>query len=123
MRYSIILLLLLLLGQCSPQTKYDEKLSLRLDQIRKLDFYDNSIVINIDSVEYHDMSFPYWKPNDIYYQDDIVRYKYSQYAALKETKGQRPDTSRTGWKLVMGPHPYLFLRDSARIDDLQKLLM
>jgi hypothetical protein len=51
-----------------------------------------------------------------------VKYKYCQYAALKETKGQRPDTSYTVWKLDRGRHPYLFLRDTARSEDLKRLL-
>jgi hypothetical protein len=80
-------------------------------------------VIHIDSVEYHDLSFPYWKSNDTYYQYDMVRYNYCQYRVLAEsTNGHRPDTSRTDWELWRGPHPYLFLRDTARLENLKKLM-
>lgn len=115
-------MLVLCAGQCLSQRNYSTLLSLRLEQIKKLDFYDNKIVALKDSVEYRDLDFPYWKPLDTYYQDDMVKYKYCQYAALKDTKGQRPDISHDVWVIVHGPHPYLFLRDTARLEDLKLLL-
>lgn len=123
MRHFLTVLLLLCCGQCLSQVSYIEALSLRLQEIRKLDFYDNNVIFTIDSIDYHDLSFPYWNPNEIYYQDDITRYQHCQYAALKNTKGQRPDTARTAWTLVLGPHPALFLRDTARTEDLITLLL
>jgi hypothetical protein len=105
------------------QTDYDERLALRLDQIKKSDSYDDKVIFAVDSMEYQDVSNPYWKPNDVYYQGDIARYKYCSYAALRDTKGHRPDTARATWTLVWGPHPALFLRDTAKVDDLKKLLL
>jgi hypothetical protein len=123
MRYSIIILQFLFWGQSFSQNSYDEVLVVRVNQIKGVQYYDNGVVIKIDSIEYHDLSFPYWTRNDIYYQDDIVRYKYCQYAVLTDsTHGNRPDTSRTEWTLFHGPHPYLFLRDTARSEDLVKLM-
>lgn len=105
------------------QDIYKETLSLRLDQIRKLEYYDSKVVFAVDTVDYRDMSFPYWNPNEIYYQDDRSRYKYCLYIALKDTQGERPDTARTSWTLISGPHPSLFLRDTARLEDLRRLLL
>jgi hypothetical protein len=105
------------------QDSYKKTLSLRLDQIRKLEYYDNKVVFAIDTLEYHDMSFPYWNPSEIYYQDDRSRYKYRLYIALRDTQGERPDTATTSWKLMSGPHPSLFLRDTARLEDLRALLL
>jgi hypothetical protein len=60
----------------------------------------------------------------MYYQDEMVRYKYRQYVVLTDsTIGQSPDTSQNDWRLVSGPHPYLFLRDTARLEDLKNLMM
>jgi hypothetical protein len=123
MRYPLIVLISLCWIRCLSQTDYDETLAVRLDQIKKSDSYDHKVVFAIDSVEYHDMSFPFWKPNDMYYQDDIARYKYCSYAALRDSKGHRPDTARTTWTLVSRPHPALFLRDTAKVDDLKRLLL
>jgi hypothetical protein len=124
MRYALIILLVLLWRQCLSQTGYEAILSRRLEEIKKLEFYNNKVVVLIDSVEYHDLDFPYWKPNDTYYQDDMVRYKYCQYRVLKDsTRGQRPDTSSTEWAVTQGIHPYLFLRDTAKLEDLRKLTL
>jgi hypothetical protein len=124
MRCALIILLVLLWRQCLSQTGYEAILSLRLAEIKKLEFYDNKVVVLVDSVEYHDLDFPYWKPNNTYYQDDIVRYKYCQYRVLKDsTKGQKPDTSSSEWAVIQGTHPYLFLRDTAKLEDLRKLAL
>src|SRR6187455_3777402 len=123
MRYSIIVLQVLFWGQSFSQSSYDDVLVARANQIKGVQYYDNGVVIKIDSIEYHDLSFPYWTRNDTYYQDDIVRYKYCQYAVLTDsTHGNRPDISRSDWTLLHGPHPYLFLRDTARSEDLVKLV-
>src|SRR5262245_49587801 len=122
MRYSIVIIVLVL-AQCVSDTGYDKTLSQRVHQIKRLESYNNSVVVHIDSVEYHDLSFPYWKQNVTYYQDEIVRYKYCEYVVLKEnTQGQRPDIARTEWVLLHGPHPYLFLRDTAKLEDLKSLI-
>jgi len=124
MRYSIFLALVLLSGHGLSQSNYDSILSLRLEQIKKLSIYNNTVVISIDSIDYcPDACFPYWKPNITFYEDDICRYKYCQYRVIKDSvRGVRPDTAPDNWKLIDGPSPYLFLRDTAKTDDLRKLL-
>jgi hypothetical protein len=106
------------------QPSYASTLSVRLDQIKKLPDYNNTVVVWIDSIDYcPDACFPYWKPNITFYEDDICRYMNCQYRSLKDsTSGMRPDTARTYWKLREGPSPYLFLRDTCKIDDLKKLV-
>lgn len=121
MRYFAILFILSS-SQCMAQKSYDATLSLRIEQIRGLDYYDDKIVTANDTIDYHDLSYPYWKSYDTYYEDDVVKYEYCSYVALKETKGEKPGTSSTIWRVVGGPHPYLFLRDTAKLEDLRKLL-
>lgn len=125
MRYSIFIPLVLFWVQGLSQTGYDSTLLLRLEQIKKLTTYDNTVVISVDSIDYcPDACFPYWKPSIIFYADDICRYKYCRYRAIKDSvRGIRPDTARTVWELIEGPSPYLFLRDTAKTEDLQKLLL
>jgi hypothetical protein len=123
MRYLTTILFLIGWGQCLSQTNYDETLSVRLTEIKKQEFFVNNIVIHIDSVDYYDLNFPYWKVNDTYFQDDLVRYKYCLYRVLVDSSlGHRPDTSWTDWALSGGPHPYLFLRDTAKLSDLEMLM-
>ncbi|MGC3943805.1 MAG: hypothetical protein QM762_04560 [Chryseolinea sp.] len=123
MRVLILILIGLCCGKCRQRDKNsDNILSARLDQIKKLDHYDDKIVSGVDSVEYHDMSFPYWNSQDTFYTDDRTRFKYCQYAALKDNVGQRPDITPASWTLINGPHPYLYLRDTARVEDLRMLL-
>lgn len=85
--------------------------------------FDNSVVVLIDSVEYNDLRFPYWKPDYAYYLDDVSRFRHCSYEAIKDSLvGKRPDISPDSWRLRSGPHPYLFLKDTARIKDLEKLV-
>jgi hypothetical protein len=122
MRYLLFSLLFLTSGYCLSQSSYYDTLRTRLEQIKELKMYDNTVVINIiDSVDYQDLSYPYWSPNDILYEGDVARYKYCHYEALTETRGNRPDISRSQWELWKGPHPFLFLRDSANVKDLHIL--
>lgn len=124
MRYSITIILLLLWGQGLSQPSYDSTLSLRLDQIRKMTIYNNTVVVAlVDSIDYSSAAYPYWKPDITFYESDICRYKYCQYRALTDSViGIRPDTSQSNWKLIDGPPPYLYLRDTAKIEDLKKLV-
>jgi hypothetical protein len=122
MKLFTLVLLGLCLGQCGYHEDHGNILSTRLDQIKNLAHYDDKIVSGIDSVEFNDMTFPYWKSIDTFYQDDMARFNYCQYIALKDNVGQRPDTSRSSWILISGPHPYLYLRDTATVDDLKRLL-
>jgi hypothetical protein len=123
MRPFILILAGLFCGHCKKHQADDSNmLAVRLAQIKKLEHYDDKVVGGIDSADYYDMSFPYWSDRDTFYTDDMARFKYCQYAALKDNVGQRPDTSLTAWTLISGPHPYLYLRDTANVDDLRKLL-
>src|SRR5689334_18792573 len=108
MRHLIFPFVFLTSGYCISQNQYKDTLRARLEQIKRLEMYNNTVVVNvIDSVDYHDLSFPYWSPNDIFYDGDIARYNHCHYQALKETRGNRPDKSKTEWKLMKGPHPFL----------------
>lgn len=99
------------------QDKYSVKLSTRLTEIRELTEFNNGIVqFN------RECGFPCWEPGEEYFQDDMVTYKYSTYAAVIDNKGQAPDNLPDKWRLVRGPHPYLFLRDTAKTEDLKTLL-
>lgn len=122
MRLSILILVGLYFTHCGQRDKDIDILSSRLDQIKKMDHYDDKIVGGVDSLEYHDMSFPYWNSGDTFYTGDMARFKYCRYAALKDNVGQRPDTTPTSWTLIIGPHPYLYLRDTAKVEDLRMLL-
>jgi hypothetical protein len=123
MRYCLTFLLgLIACEHCVSQSSYDDKLTSRLAEIRKLDFYDHGVVFVIDSVDYNDGSHPCWKQYQMYYESDMARFKYCIYEALKDTRGHRPDTARTSWTVVFGPHPSLFLRDTARLEDIRPLL-
>lgn len=123
MRLLTLILLGLCCGQCNRYRENDRNvLSTRLDQIKKLSHYDDKVVGGIDSVEYNDMSFPYWNLIDAFYRGDIARFKYCQYVASQDNVGQRPDTSKVSWRLTNGPHPYLYLRDTARVEDLKVII-
>ena len=54
----------------------------------------------------------------------MVRFKYRLYRVLTDsTRGHRPDTCWTEWALSGGPHPYLYLRDTATVKDLRKSML
>jgi hypothetical protein len=124
MRLLTILYLLLGWEHCLSQTTYTEILARRVDQIRSLDFFNNTVVTKNDSVEYYDLDYAYWTQANTYYRDDMVRFKYRAYRVLADsTRGHRPDTCMTDWALSGGSHPYLYLRDTATVDDLRKLML
>jgi hypothetical protein len=92
------------------------RLNHRLDEIRKLTTFDNGILI------YDNAGWWPWKSTFAYYTDDIVAFKYSTYLAIADSKGIVPGTAPKIWKPIRGPHPYLFLRDTAKVEDLKKCL-
>jgi hypothetical protein len=124
MRYALIVALFTCGHLGFSQNGYNDALSERLHRIKNQRYFDNDVVTHrIDSVDYGDLSFPYWKADEKYYLDDMVRYKYSHYQALSDDlQGHRPDTARNSWSLTSGPHPYFFLRDTARSEDLLRLM-
>jgi hypothetical protein len=67
------------------QTNYDEKLLQRLDEVRELSIYDNEVVLLVDSIDYGHLRYPYWNPNELYYEGDLVRYKYCPYRVLTDS--------------------------------------
>ena len=116
MRFTVLIGLITISYSCYAQDNYGNVLTRRLDQIRQLDTFDNGIVL-------HD--WPGWIPweSDLnFYEKDIVTFKYATYLAIADSKGVIPGTAPKTWKVIRGPHPYLFLRDSAKVDDLRKLL-
>ena len=122
MKRFILLLLLTSSINCLSQIITDETLKVRIEQIKKLDLFDSKITFAIDSFDYNDLSFPYWNPDETYYQGDFARYKYILYEAKFENKGVKPTDSEIYWIKSSGPHPSLYLRDSANINDLRSLL-
>ncbi|MFN8844578.1 MAG: hypothetical protein ACK5WV_13320 [Chryseotalea sp.] len=122
MKRFILFLLLTSPINCLSQTSTDETLKSRIEQIKKLDLFDSKIIFAIDSFDYNDLSFPYWNPDETYYQGDFARYKYILYEAKLDNKGVKPTDSEIYWIKSSGPHPSLYLRDSANIEDLRILL-
>jgi hypothetical protein len=118
---TIFTFILLFSFHCHAQDAYSFKLSARLHAIRSLDNFDNTITTYDDTVDYA-MAFPYWTATQHFYEGEMTRYKHCVYVALVDSKGKKPDTSAEDWQLVGGPHPYLFLRDTARTEDLTALL-
>jgi hypothetical protein len=125
MRLSLCTVLVLLVTTAfgQPDIVVRQTLSSRLGKIRTQEYYDSSPVTYDDTTQRLDLSFPYWVPDVMYYQYDLVRYQYRRYEALRDSiVGQRPDTARVSWALSDGPHPYLFLRDTAQSEDLLRLM-
>src|SRR5688572_6299334 len=116
MRVLLITIIVLAPTYGFPQGSYQNRLSNNLDRIREMHYFDNNVIMLADTMDFH-MSFPYWKSFASYYEGDVVRFKYCQYEAKKDTKGKIPDISLDDWELIRGPHPYLFLRDTARVED------
>jgi hypothetical protein len=120
MRISIVILILISL-RCYSQDNYTERLSVILEEIKGLDIYDNGIVILHDTEDQW-WGFPQWKASDGYFEGDFVKFKQCMYCALKNTKGKSPENSPNEWRLYKGRPPYLFLRDTAKLEDLERLL-
>ena len=115
MRSITIILLVFVWGHTLSQADYDQVLLKRLDELGKLETYDYFVVVYADSDDVASGRFPYWKSGELYYQDDMVRYKYCTDRVLPEsTRGQSPDTSRADWALCRGLHPFLFLRKTSQ---------
>lgn len=121
MRISTVILFLIV-PSCYSQDNYNARFRQRLEDIRALTYFDNGVVVYDDSSGYGS-TFPYWTPELDFYEDDIVTFKGGMsYRALIDNKGKKPGTSPKEWALVDGPHPYLYLRDSAGTQDLVQLL-
>lgn len=117
-----LLFLSLIFGQhCYSQDTYNNRLAEILTEIRHLDYFENGVVILNDSMGYGSM-YPYWTASEVFYENDGVAFKRgTTYRALVDNLGKNPATSPDAWELIHGPHPYLFLRDSADVQDLIRL--
>src|SRR5688500_8174691 len=107
MRPTIVAYILVFSFHCHAQDDHALKLSARLATIRELETYNNTVVIYHDTLT-HGMAFPYWTAAVYFYEGEMARFKHSTYAALDDSRGERPDISTQYWSLVEGPHPYLF---------------
>jgi hypothetical protein len=105
------------------QGDYQSSISRKINEIKKLAYYENSIVL-FDYKECYGYSIGCWNREVDYKEGDIVITRSSAtYSAQLNNKGKDPTSSQREWKLLYGPHPYLFLRDSATLDDLKSLLV
>ncbi len=122
MRFSIAILTLIITTCCS-RDNYEDILSIRLEEIEKLELYDNSFVVYSEADGYGS-TFPRWKSDLDYYQDDMVIDGVGKmYRAIVDSKGKEPVNSPRDWQLIPWTHPYFFLRDTAKVEDLRKLLI
>ncbi|SHG54719.1 hypothetical protein SAMN04488109_0767 [Chryseolinea serpens] len=123
MRLTNVIIMFVTMGsqQCYAQRSYDSILSVRLAEIKGQQAFDNGIVL-YDEDSGYGSTFPLWDEAMAFYQDDMVVFKGRTYRALQDSKGKRPSTSPQLWQLDKEPMPYLFLRDTARIEDLRSLL-
>lgn len=126
MQFPIVRLFIIL--QVSPsivsysQNRYQEILLLRISEIERLEIFDNSFVAFTEATGYGS-NFPVWSEEIEYYEDDLVLDKNgSIYRVLKDNSGKVPHLYPHEWELVPWKHPYFFLRDTATVEDLRKLI-
>ncbi len=121
-RLNLIVVSIVVCLSCSSQDKYHQRLGEVITEIRQLTEFDNGMVTCTDSSGYGSM-YPYWTVSREFYKDDIVAFQRgTAYRALIDNSGKNPATSPNEWLMVHGSHPYLFLRDSARLEDLMELV-
>ncbi len=117
-----IIILTLVSTYCYSQQNYDKLLSVRLKEIEKLSIFNNSVVFFEKSSGYGS-TYPFWELDVDYYQDDIVKNKEGNfYLSLVDNNGKNPSMSPKEWQFMPYTHPYFFLRDTAKVEDLNKLL-
>src|SRR5262245_39863207 len=121
MRVTVFIVCFFSFAFCFAQQGYDSTLAARIKAIRELDFYNSGVVLFNDSTD-HGLDFPLWQKQRSYYEGDLIRFKECLYIAKADSRGERPSSSIDAWQLTRGPHPYLFLRDSAKVEDLRTLL-
>lgn len=120
--YVLMLLMVIASKSLYAQRDYNTRLSERLTEIRELTEIDNGVVVLSDSSGYGS-TFPRGSPTMDFYRDDMATFKGGIiYRALVDNTGKNPATSPNEWEVAHGPHPYLFLRDSAKTEDLKTLL-
>jgi hypothetical protein len=119
MRLAIIFVFLSV--RCFAQKDYDQSLLNTIDEIKQQTIYDNSSVVYNEANGFGS-TFPIWKANIQFYQDDIVFHKGYHYRAMVDNKGKMPAKFYDEWTLFQYPRPYLFLRNTATVADLQNML-
>lgn len=116
------IILIFISTHCHSQQSYEQLFLLRLDEIKNLTYYNNNVVIYKYGIGR--FSFDKWDRNRVFYIDEMVVGDDGQvYHALKDSKGKTPSNSPNEWQLSSFEHPYFFLRDTARTEDLSKLLL
>jgi hypothetical protein len=103
------------------QSDYSAKLSEKVDEIRKMIYYDTDVVLYGEEQSVA-ADIPIWTASSEYKSNDSVSHNRFVYQALTDSKGEDPELFPNKWKMVSGQHPYFFLRDSTTTEDLQKLL-
>jgi hypothetical protein len=121
MRYSLVILLIFFYCSTEAQPDYRARLRSVIETIKKSQEYDNSVV-QCSAESNYCSGYLAWNPNDQYYNDDIVAHNNHSYRALSDSRGATPSDSSKYWALFDWPRPYFFLRDTARVEDLQALL-
>ena len=120
MRTTFTILTLVSALYCDAQEFYEAKLTSKLNEIRKLNSFDNGVVVLTEEMN---SDLPRWGSLANYYEDDLVTLDGGLiYRAVLDSKGKDPSSSPNEWRLVQGRHPYLFLRDTAKTEDLKALL-
>jgi hypothetical protein len=89
----------------------------------KLEYFENSVIV-YTAAEGYGSTYSRWQSDSEYYEDDIVFNSDARfYRALKNNKGKAPNRSPDEWGFLHATeHPYFFLRDTAKMEDLRALL-
>lgn len=118
---SYTILLILIAANCYSQS-YEELLTLRLEEIKKLTYFNNSVVVYPKGSGYGS-TYDSWGIDRDFFENEMVVGKDGEfYMALVDNRGKNPLESPNEWQLIPYIHPYFFLRDTARTEDLSKLL-
>ncbi len=115
--------ILLLMVGCSTEDSYRLTLQKRIEEIRSEQYYDNSVVV-LDESSGYGSDWPVWDASEKYYKGDVARTPRAMfYEAIQDSKGQDPTESPEYWTLnrFASHRPYLFLRDTAHVEDLLML--
>jgi hypothetical protein len=119
MRLPALTITLLTSISCLAQLDYKTKFAARVKEISELNQVNAGVVFS-EGFEHSDWT-P-WSPDRNFYTDDIVDHKGCLFRATSDSKGKDPFISRKEWTIYRGLHPYIFLRDTAKIEDLRALL-
>jgi hypothetical protein len=116
----IICLSIFSFSACLAQDDYSSRLAKRLTEIKKSAEYDNDVVVYNDTTNIPG-GFEIWNPTVEYIQYDRVQFKGKDYEAKQTSRGKKPVDSPHDWAQFQDYHPYRFLRDTAKTEDLIRL--